>query len=69
MTAKADAAVLEADSEKRAAIYRELQTEHLATSPFVIMFQETEVVAVRANVMGLIVGPTYNDNSFRGVTK
>ena len=69
MTAKADGAVLEADGEKRAAIYRELQAEHLKTSPFVIMFQETEVTAVRANVKGLIVGPTYNDNSFRGVTK
>ena len=69
MTAKADAAVLETDGEKRAATYRELQEEHLKTSPFVIMFQETEVAAVRANVKGYIIGPSFNDNSFRGVTK
>ena len=38
MTVKADGAVLERDSEKRAQTYRELQEEHLKTSPFVIMF-------------------------------
>jgi peptide/nickel transport system substrate-binding protein len=69
MTAKADAAVLETDGEKRAATYRELQEEHQKTSPFVIMFQETEVAAVRSNVKGYIIGPSFNDNSFRGVTK
>jgi peptide/nickel transport system substrate-binding protein len=69
MTAKADAAVLETDGEKRGAMYRELQEEHQKTSPFVIMFQETEVAAVRANVKGYIIGPSFNDNSFRSVTK
>lgn len=69
MTAKADAAVLETDGEKRAAMYRELQAEHQTTSPFVIMFQETEIAAVRSNVKGYIIGPSFNDNSFRGVTK
>jgi peptide/nickel transport system substrate-binding protein len=69
MTAKADAAVLERDTEKRATMYRELQDEHQKTSPFVIMFQETEIAALRSNIKGYIIGPTYNDNSFRGVTK
>ena len=69
MTAKADGAVLERDSEKRAQTYRELQEEHLKTSPFVIMFQETEIAALRSNVKGYIIGPSFNDNSFRGVTK
>ncbi len=69
MTAKADGAVLETDGEKRAATYRELQEEHQKTSPFVIMFQETEVAAVRSNVKGYIIGPSFNDNSFRSVTK
>ena len=69
MTTKADAAVLETDAEKRAATYRELQDEHQKTSPFVIMFQETEVAAVRSNVKGYIIGPSFNDNSFRSVTK
>ena len=69
MTAKADAAVLERDTDKRAQMYRELQADHQKTSPFVIMFQETEIAALRSNIKGYIIGPTYNDNSFRGVTK
>jgi peptide/nickel transport system substrate-binding protein len=69
MTAKADAAVLEIDAEKRAEMYRQLQDEHQKTSPFVIMFQETEVAALRSNIKGYIIGPSFNDNSFRGVTK
>ena len=69
MTAKADAAVLETDAAKRKQMYEELQAEHQKTSPFVIMFQETEVAAVRANVNGYIIGPSFNDNTFRYATK
>ncbi|EKX59327.1 ABC-type dipeptide transport system, periplasmic component [Rhodobacter sp. AKP1] len=69
LTAQADAAVLERDTEKRAQMYREMQEEVLKTSPFVIMFQESEVVAMRKNVEGYIIGPSFNDNSFRAVTK
>ncbi len=69
MTAKADAAVLERDAEKRAVTYRDLQAEHQKVSPFVIMFQETEVAALRANVKGYLFGPSFNDNTFRFVTK
>lgn len=69
MTAKADAAVLEPDSARRAEMYLELQREHQATSPFVIMFQEIEVIALRSNVEGFVIGPSFNDNSFRSVTK
>jgi peptide/nickel transport system substrate-binding protein len=69
MTAKADAAVLEADAGKRAEMYLELQREHQEVSPFVIMFQEIEVLGRRANVNGFVVGPSFNDNSFKAVTK
>ena len=69
MTKKADAAVLEADGEKRAQMYIDLQREHQQTSPFVVMFQETEVLARRKNVDGFILGPSFNDNSFKAVTK
>ncbi len=69
MTAKADAAVLEPDAARRAEMYLELQREHQQTSPFVIMFQEIEVMGRRSNVEGFIVGPSFNDNSFRYVTK
>ena len=33
------------------------------------MFQETEVASVRANVNGYIIGPSFNDNTFRFATK
>jgi peptide/nickel transport system substrate-binding protein len=69
MTAQADAAVLEADGAKRAEMYLALQREHQQTSPFVIMFQEIEVLARRNNVEGFVVGPSFNDNSFKAVTK
>lgn len=69
LTAKADAAVLESDPQARAAMYEELQREVLETSPFVIMFQEIEVFGMRDNVDGVIIGPSFNDNSFREVTK
>ncbi len=69
MTAAADAAVLERDAAKRVEMYHALQSEHQKVSPFVIMFQETEIAALRSNVEGYIIGPSFNDNSFRGVTK
>ena len=69
MTAKADAAVLESDADVRAQMYLDIQKEHQQTSPFVIMFQEIEVLAERNNVEGFVVGPSFNDNSFKQVTK
>src|SRR5690606_8254770 len=69
MTKEADAAVLEADATKRAEMYVKIQKEHQETSPFVIMFQEIEVSAMRSNVNGFIVGPSFNDNNYAHVTK
>lgn len=69
MTQKADAAVLEKDTAKRARMYRELQREHQQVSPFVIMFQDIEVVAERANVSNFILGPTFDSNFYRYTTK
>lgn len=69
MTLEADAAVLEKDAKKRAELYLALQEEHQKVSPFVIMFQEIEVLGIRDDVNGFIIGPSFNDNSFRKVTK
>lgn len=69
MTAKADAAVMEADPAKRAQMYVELQQENLKTSPFIIMFQQTEIAALRNNVKGFVMGPSFSDNKFDAVTK
>jgi peptide/nickel transport system substrate-binding protein len=64
MTAKTAAAVLEQDPAKRAEMYEEIQREHQKTSPFVIMFQDIEVIAERDNVAGTIWGPSFDDNKY-----
>ena len=69
LTKKADAAVLERDPAKRKAMYEEMQTEFRKTSPFVIMFQQSEVAAFRSNVEGLKLGPTFDTNYVYGVSK
>jgi peptide/nickel transport system substrate-binding protein len=64
MTAKTAAAVLERDATRRTQMYEALQREHQATSPFVILFQDIELVAARANVQGMIWGPSFDDNRY-----
>ncbi|GGE31194.1 ABC transporter substrate-binding protein [Agaricicola taiwanensis] len=58
ITKKADAAVLERDAEKRAALYRELQQDLLKESPFIIIYQMIETAGVRKNVSDFKLGPT-----------
>ena len=50
-------------------MYLEIQKTHQATSPFVIMFQQTEVAGVRADTKGFIIGPAFDDNKYHEVTK
>jgi len=69
LTKQADAAVLERDPKKRAAMYGAMQAEFRKTSPFVMLFQQTEVAAMRANVDGLKLGPTSDSTYYVGVTK
>lgn len=69
LTKKTAAAVEERDTAKRAAMYQELQREVLETSPFVIMFQQTEVIAERSNVEGLVWGPSFDSNYYWKVSK
>jgi peptide/nickel transport system substrate-binding protein len=64
MTAATDAALLEPDAAKRAAMYEEIQREHQKTSPFVIMWQDIDLVASRANVKDMIWGPSFDSNSY-----
>ncbi|MDP2697007.1 ABC transporter substrate-binding protein [Thalassospira sp.] len=69
LTAKTDAAILERDTEKRVAMYHELQRDVMANGPFVIMFQETEIASLRNNVHNLDLGPSFDNNYYRFVTK
>ncbi|MCG5239249.1 ABC transporter substrate-binding protein [Azospirillum doebereinerae] len=57
-------AVVERDGAKRAAIYQDLQRKVLAESPFVIMYQQTEVIAERSNVSGMVWGPSFDTNTY-----
>ncbi len=69
MSAVTAAAVLEHDPKVRSTMYQELQREHQATSPFVIMFQDIELIAERAGVEGTIWGPSFDDNKYWKASK
>jgi peptide/nickel transport system substrate-binding protein len=64
LTEKTAAAVLEKDAAKRAQMYEELQREVQESGPFVIMFQDIELIAERSNVKGMIWGPAFDDNKY-----
>ena len=69
LTKKADAAVLERDPAKRKTLYEDMQTDFRKNSPFIMMFQLSEVAAYRSNVDGLKLGPTFDTNYLFGVSK
>ena len=69
MTKKADAAALERDGAKRAKMYQEIQADFRKSSPFVMLYQQTEVAAYRANVDGLRIGPTSDSTYMFNVSK
>jgi peptide/nickel transport system substrate-binding protein len=63
------AAVREQDVETRRQMYEEVEKAQADTSPFVYMFQGIRKVATRANVKGLVLGYTYSDDRYGGVSK
>ncbi|WP_181178340.1 ABC transporter substrate-binding protein [Mesorhizobium sp. B4-1-3] len=69
LSKQTEAALLEKDTGKRAEMYRHLQKEVLDTSPFVIIFQQIEVAAVRSNVKGFELGPSFDTNYLGNVAK
>ena len=54
LTARTEAAMREADGNARAALYRQIQEEFVATSPFAVFAQQQVQVAVRSNVTGYL---------------
>ncbi|MBF0392623.1 MAG: ABC transporter substrate-binding protein [Alphaproteobacteria bacterium] len=64
MTKATFAALIERDPSKRAAAYGAIQRAHQADSPFVLMFQEVEVVAQRADLDGIVWGPAIETNLY-----
>ena len=69
ITAETLAALKEPDTEKRKALYLDLQRKLQANSPYIFLFQEVELVARRANVQGYFSGPGADLVYYRGVTK
>lgn len=69
MTKQTDAAVLERDANKRKSMYEEIQAEFRKTSPFVMLYQQTEVAAMRNDVQGLKLGPTSDTTYMFRVSK
>jgi peptide/nickel transport system substrate-binding protein len=50
-------------------MYEEIQAEFRKTSPFVMLYQQTEVAAYRANLSGLKIGPTSDSTYMFAVAK
>ena len=69
LSKRTEAAVLEKDTEKRAKIYLDLQRDLQKNSPFVIMFQDIEILGKRANVNGFVIGPSFDSNFYKDITK
>ena len=69
LTKKVDAAVLERDPAKRKAMYEEMQADFRRNSPFVMLYQQTEVAAFRSDVEGLKLGPTSDTTYMFRVSK
>ncbi|THV20999.1 ABC transporter substrate-binding protein [Peteryoungia ipomoeae] len=69
LSAKTSAALLEKDADKRAAIYEDLQKQVLATGPFVVIFQQTEIAGYSSKVQNYKLGPSFDTNYVYTVTK
>lgn len=69
LTKKTDAALLERDPVKRAKQYQEIQADFRKTSPFVMLFQQTQVAAMRKGVEGFRLGPTSDTTYLFTVSK
>ncbi len=62
-------AILVRDQDQRADLYEEIQRRVLATSPFVVMFQSVDLIVERSHVSGLVWGPGFDSNFYRGAVK
>ncbi|KQZ83008.1 ABC transporter substrate-binding protein [Mesorhizobium sp. Root157] len=69
MTKETEAALLEKDAAKRADMYKKLEKEGLETSPFVIIFQQIENAAIRSNLKGFKLGPSFDTNFVGTISK
>ena len=69
LTAKVEAAVIEPDTDVRRGMYEEIQREFQTTSPFAIMFQQTQQTGRKATVSGLKLGGAVSQVAYWTVVK
>jgi len=69
LTKLTQAALVEKDSAKRAAIYEDLQKQVLATGPFVVVFQQIENAGYSNKLKGYKLGPSFDTNFVYTVSK
>jgi peptide/nickel transport system substrate-binding protein len=69
LTAMVDAAVQERDTEKRRAMYQEIQQKHRDDSAFISMFQSIAQTGSRKNVEGFHTGGTLDGVTYWLATK
>ena len=50
-------------------MYEEMQADFRKSSPFVMLYQQTEVAAMRSDVQGLKLGPTSDTTYMFKVSK
>ena len=60
---------MERDGKKRKVIYEKMQADFRKDSPFIMIYQQTEVAAMRSNVQGLKLGPTSDSTYMHKVSK
>jgi peptide/nickel transport system substrate-binding protein len=63
------AALLERDGAKRAAMYQDIQKKYLENSPFIFIFQQTEVAGYRKNLKDFKLGPSFDTNFVGPIAK
>jgi peptide/nickel transport system substrate-binding protein len=69
LTKQTQAALLEKDNDKRAAMYQDLQKKVLESGPFVVIEQKTEIAGFSNKVKGLKLGPSFDTNYVYPVSK
>ena len=69
LTARALAAVKEADAGKRVAEYQGMQRDLMARGPFAIMLQEIGIAALRRPLSGFRQGPLADRTSYAPIAK
>ena len=69
LTERVAAAIREVDFDVRREMYLQIQREMQAFSPYVMMFQSTEQVAMRDGIEGFVSGPGFDTVYYWDVTK